>query len=197
MISNEDIIYNHQLLNLEYLDWSIFNSDLAKYRDNYIYEIFKELDCDRYTKSGQQLMSVTHYEYPILLTKAIRLLDKIHDYTLYNTLFTTLCSLHNNNNRVCEDYAQNTKELEEIKRKQKKPKKPKVKDEFVKSISTDLFDGTPKYIYSNLKTGQEIISDNPDLLEELNKPKEKKRNVRVSPQVVSLPSGFTFKFNKK
>ena len=105
--------------------------------------------------------------------------------------------MHNSNNRICEDYVQKTKEFEKSKGKQKKPKKTKVKDEFVKSISTDLFDGTPKYIYSNLKTGQEIISDNPDLLEELNKPKEKKRNVRVSPKVVSLPSGFTFKFNKK
>lgn len=196
MISNEDIIYNHQLLNFEYLDWSIFNSDLAKYGDNYIYEIFKELDCDRYTKSGQQLMSVSHYEYPILLTKAIRLLDKIHNYTVYNSLFDTLCNLHSNNCRTCEYFNQRIKEIEEIK-KQKKVRKPKVKDEFVKSISTDLFTGEPKYIYSNLKTGEEIISDNPDLLEELNKPKEKKRNVRVSPQVVSLPSGFTFKFNKK
>ena len=56
-----------------------------------------------------------------------------------------------------------------------------------------MFTGKTNYIYSNLKTGEEIISDNPNLLEELNKSKEKKNKVT---KVLSLPIGFSFKLNK-
>ena len=58
-----------------------------------------------------------------------------------------------------------------------------------------MFTDKTNYIYSNLKTGDEIISDNPDLLEELNKPKEKKKKDKT-PKIINLPEGFTFKFKK-
>ena len=50
MITNEDIIYNHNLFNYTYLEWNRYCYELDKYGDNYIYEIFKELNCDRYNK---------------------------------------------------------------------------------------------------------------------------------------------------
>lgn len=192
MITNEDIIYNHNLINFEYLDWSKFQYDYSKYGNDYIYIIFKELDCDRYTKSGQQLMSITHYEYPILLTSAIKCLDYIHNYSLYNQLFTILCEIHSRNVECCAEYNS------QLKDKQKsitnRPKKAKVKDEYIRSVSTDMFTGKTNYIYSNLKTGDEIISDNPNLLEELNKPKERKKKKDKTVKIINLPAGFTFKF---
>lgn len=189
MITNEDIIYNHILYNYDYLDWSKYNCDIEKYGDNYIYEIFKELNCDRYNKKGQQLMSINYNEYGILLNNAIRFLDKLTNCILYNTLFITLCNIHQANISICEEY----NHRQEQKPKVIKAKKQKIKDEYLKSESIDLFTGKPKYIYSNLKTGDEIISDNPNLLEELNKPKEKKKKAT---KVVPLPIGFTFKLNK-
>lgn len=193
MITNEDIIYNHNLFNYSYLEWNRYCYELDKYGDNYIYEIFKELNCDRYNKYGQQLISINDYEYQLLLNNAIRVLDKLNDYLSYNSLFYNLVSIHKNNIQICQEYSARLKETEVHKTNRKSNKKPKVKDEYLRSVSTDLFTGQPKYIYSNLKTGDEIISDNPDLLEELNKPKEKKKKAT---KVLSLPIGFSFKLNK-
>ena len=193
MITNEDIIYNHNLFNYSYLEWNRYCYELDKYGDNYIYEIFKELNCDRYNKYGQQLISINDYEYQLLLNNAIRVLDKFNDYLSYNSLFCNLICIHKNNVQICEEYSARPKETEIHKTNRKSNKKPKVKDEYLRSVSTDLFTGEPKYIYSNLKTGDEIISDNPDLLEELNKPKEKKKKAT---KVLSLPIGFSFKLNK-
>lgn len=193
MITNEDIIYNHNLFNYSYLEWNRYCYELDKYGDNYIYEIFKELNCDRYNKYGQQLISINDYEYQLLLNNAIRVLDKLNNYLSYNSLFCNLICIHKNNVQICEEYSARPKETETHKTNRKSNKKPKVKDEYLRSVSTDLFTGEPKYIYSNLKTGDEIISDNPDLLEELNKPKEKKKKAT---KVLSLPIGFSFKLNK-
>lgn len=193
MITNEDIIYNHNLFNYSYLEWNRYCYELDKYGDNYIYEIFKELNCDRYNKYGQQLISINDYEYQLLLNNAIRVLDKLNDYLSYNSLFYNLVSIHKNNIQICQEYSTRPTETEVHKTNRKSNKKPKVKDEYIRSVSTDLFTGNPKYIYSNLKTGDEIISDNPDLLEELNKPKEKKKKAT---KVLSLPIGFSFKLNK-
>lgn len=193
MITNEDIIYNHNLFNYTYLEWNRYCYELDKYGDNYIYEIFNELNCDRYNKYGQQLISINDYEYQLLLNNAIRVLDKLNDYLSYNSLFCNLICIHKNNVQICEEYSARPKETEIHKTNRKSNKKPKVKDEYLRSVSTDLFTGQPKYIYSNLKTGDEIISDNPDLLEELNKPKEKKKKAT---KVLSLPIGFSFKLNK-
>lgn len=193
MITNEDIIYNHNLFNYTYLEWNRYCYELDKYGDNYINEIFKDLNCDRYNKYGQQLISINDYEYQLLLNNAIRVLDKLNDCLSYNSLFFNLISIHKNNVQICEEYSTKLKEIEIHKTNRKSTKKPKVKDEYLRSVSTDLFTGEPKYIYSNLKTGDEIISDNPDLLEELNKPKEKKKKAT---KVLSLPIGFSFKLNK-
>ena len=193
MITNEDIIYNHILFNYTYLEWNRYCYELDKYGDNYIYEIFKELNCDRYNKYGQQLVSVDTYEYQLLLNNAIRVLDKLNDCLYYNVLFRNLVNIHETNIQVCKEYSARLEETKIHKTNRKSNKKPKVKDEYLRSVSTDLFTGQPKYIYSNLKTGDEIISDNPDLLEELNKPKEKKKKAI---KVLSLPIGFSFKLNK-
>ena len=193
MITNEDIIYNHNLFNYSYLEWNRYCYELDKYGDNYIYEIFKELNCDRYNKYGQQLVSVDTYEYQLLLNNAIRFLDKLNDCLYYNVLFRNLVNIHETNIQVCKEYSARLEETKIHKTNRKSNKKPKVKDEYLRSVSTDLFTGQPKYIYSNLKTGDEIISDNPDLLEELNKPKEKKKK---AVKVLSLPIGFSFKINK-
>lgn len=193
MITNEDIIYNHNLFNYTYLEWNRYCYELDKYGDNYIYEIFKDLNCDRYNKYGQQLISINDYEYQLLLNNAIRFLDKLNDCLYYNILFHNLINIHEANVQICKEYSAKLEETKIHKTNRKSNKKPKVKDEYIRSVSTDLFTGNPKYIYSNLKTGDEIISDNPDLLEELNKPKEKKNK---AVKVLSLPIGFSFKLNK-
>lgn len=191
MIEINDIIYNHQIINYEYLDWIKYISGFEKYTPvEYFYQIIKELDCSKINKKGQQLMSINHYEYPLLINNAIKVLDRILDYRLYNDLFLYLISCHERNLEICKEYDEEQRNKQTIKNPKTRTKKTKIKDEYLKSISTDLFTGKTNYIYSNLKTGDEIISDNPDLLEELNKPKEKKKKAT---KVLSLPIGFSFK----
>lgn len=191
MIEINDIIYNHQIINYEYLDWIKYISGFEKYTPvEYFYQIIKELDCSKINKKGQQLMSINHYEYPLLINNAIKVLDRILDYKLYNDLFLYLISCHERNLEICKEYNEEQRNKQTIKNPKTRAKKTKIKDEYLKSISTDLFTGKTNYIYSNLKTGDEIISDNPDLLEELNKPKEKKKKAT---KVLSLPIGFSFK----
>lgn len=191
MIEINDIIYNHQIINYEYLDWIKYISGFEKYTPvEYFYQIIKELDCSKINKKGQQLMSINHYEYPLLINNAIKVLDRILDYRLYNDLFLYLISCHERNLEICKEYDEEQRNKQTIKNPKTRAKKTKIKDEYLKSISTDLFTGKTNYIYSNLKTGDEIISDNPDLLEELNKPKEKKKKAT---KVLSLPIGFSFK----
>lgn len=191
MIEINDIIYNHQIINYEYLDWIKYISGFEKYTPvEYFYQIIKELDCSKINKKGQQLMSINHYEYPLLINNAIKVLDRILDYKLYNDLFLYLISCHERNLEICKEYDEEQRNKQTIKNPKTRTKKTKIKDEYLKSISTDLFTGKTNYIYSNLKTGDEIISDNPDLLEELNKPKEKKKKAT---KVLSLPIGFSFK----
>ena len=191
MIEINDIIYNHQIINYKYLDWIKYISGFEKYTPvEYFYQIIKELDCSKINKKGQQLMSINHYEYPLLINNAIKVLDRILDYRLYNDLFLYLISCHERNLEICKEYDEEQRNKQTIKNPKTRAKKTKIKDEYLKSISTDLFSGKTNYIYSNLKTGDEIISDNPDLLEELNKSKEKKKKVT---KVLSLPIGFSFK----
>ena len=191
MIEINDIIYNHKIINYEYLDWIKYISGFEKYTPvEYFYQIIKELDCSKINKKGQQLMSIHHYEYPLLINNAIKVLDRILDYRLYNDLFLYLVSCHERNLEICKEYDEEQRNKQTIKNPKTRAKKTKIKDEYLKSISTDLFTGKTNYIYSNLKTGDEIISDNPDLLEELNKPKERKKK---TPKVLSLPIGFSFK----
>lgn len=191
MIEINDIIYNHQIINYEYLDWIKYISGFEKYTPvEYFYQIIKELDCSKINKKGQQLMSINHYEYPLLINNAIKVLDRILDYRLYNDLFLYLISYHERNLEICKEYDEEQRNKQTIKNPKTRAKKTKIKDEYLKSTSTNLFTGKTNYIYSNLKTGDEIISDNPDLLEELNKPKEKKKKAT---KVLSLPIGFSFK----
>lgn len=71
--------------------------------------------------------------------------------------------------------------------------KKKVPKGFVKEYSRNVFTGEYIYIYKNYKTGETIESDNPNLLDELNKPK-----VKVKSKVVSVSlDAMTFSFSKK
>ena len=59
------------------------------------------------------------------------------------------------------------------------------------NLEFEEFEDKPKYVYSNLKTGECIVSDNPNLLEELNTKKKKEKK-----QKVKLPK-FNFKIEYK
>lgn len=70
-----------------------------------------------------------------------------------------------------------------------KVKKSKLKNKFYRQEQPDIF-GKIKYIYINPKTNEQFESDNPNLLDELNKPK---RRIKTTVPISSM----TFSFKKK
>ena len=103
----------------------------------------------------------------------------------YNDYCELLFAVHNKN----IEFELANPEIKE-KPTKKRTKKVKIENKYIREETSDLFDGHTTYIYSNFKTGDVIYSDNPNLLEELNKPKEKKKKTKV------VQGSFTFNFNK-
>lgn len=203
-------VFDSKLLDYDYVSCRRFISQLNYYGlEKYIEQLFWDMDCERLTKNGFQVISTTHYEYDFIVNNILRCLNRVSDPIVYNNYFERLVNTHRNNIDFDERFNAAREEQERIEADKRRTKKTKrkidkeqdeakrVKNEYIRSESTDLFEGTPKYIYSNLVTGDEIISDNPDLLDELNKPKRrKKKDATVSARVVSLPAGFSFNPNR-
>ena len=153
--------------------------------------ILSDLDCTRLTKDGKRICTTNSFMYENYVYLYIRFLLRIKDYALYNKYYELLLSIHNNNLKFEETFI----EKPVIKNNKKtKTKKQKVDNKFIRKITYDLFTNEPYYIYFNPKTGEEINSDNPDLLDELN---NKKKNVRKVSKMVSVPTGIIFNFNKQ
>lgn len=197
----QTITYNNPITNNEeslvidvdslYYDYASFMNDLAIL---YIGDIYKELDyilsdldCSRVFKSGRPMM-VQYSQYKINIAKFIKLLNKIPGYSIYNEYIDKLINLHVENIRF-EFYNPI------VKKKPTKSKKQKDKpNRWTKAVTNDIFTGDERYIYENLKTGEIITSSNPNLLDELNAPKKKVKE--VTPKVISS-EGIIFNFRKK
>lgn len=197
----QTITYNNPITNNEeslvvdvdslYYDYASFINDLAIL---YIGDIYKELDyilsdldCTRVFKSGRPMM-IQYSQYKINIAKFIKLLNKIPGYSIYNEYIDKLINLHVENIKF-EFYNPI------VKKKPTKSKKQKDKpNKWTKAVTNDIFTGDERYIYENLKTGEIITSSNPNLLDELNAPKKKVKE--VTPKVISS-EGIIFNFRKK
>ena len=197
----QTITYNNPITNNEeslvvdvdslYYDYASFINDLAIL---YIGDIYKELDyilsdldCSRVFKSGRPMM-VEYSQYKINIARFIKLLNKIPGYSIYNEYIDKLINLHVENIKF-EFYNPI------VKKKPTKSKKQKDKpNRWTKAVTNDIFTGDERYIYENLKTGEIITSSNPNLLDELNAPKKKVKE--VTPKVISS-EGIIFNFRKK
>ena len=197
----QTITYNNPITNNEeslvvdvdslYYDYASFMNDLAIL---YIGDIYKELDyilsdldCSRVFKSGRPMM-IQYSQYKINIARFIKLLNKIPGYSIYNEYIDKLINLHVENIKF-EFYNPI------VKKKPTKSKKQQDKpNRWTKAVTNDIFTGDERYIYENLKTGEIITSSNPNLLDELNAPKKKVKE--VTPKVISS-EGIIFNFRKK
>ena len=156
-----------------------------------------EIEYDVWVRSVEA-WGIIKYMYFILddsklVNRYNKCLTRINDPVKYNHMADLLEKRHKdnlefeeNNPEIVEEIPKSKKAANKQKEKKKTPKNIWVKDE-----SKDLFEDKPKYVYSNLKTGECIISDNPNLLDELNaKPKKEKK------QKTKIPK-FNFKIEYK
>lgn len=158
------------------------DEDVCKILD----EIIKNIDCRIEYDIGRPMMT-TNYGYHKRLSEYYRYLLKLQNQFLYNKYFDKLIDTHRKNIIFEHDYPCTPIVSN------KKAKRKKVKSEFVRTITKDLFTGEKIYQYTNIKTKKEINSNNPNLLNKLNN-KSKYNNKAKSN--VSIDS-MTFSFKTK
>lgn len=153
-------------------------------------EYLKDLDCTRIYKSGRPMM-IAYNSYKITMAKFFKLLYKIPGYSIYNEYVDKLINRHIEN--ILFEFNNPL-----IKKKPTNSKKQKaLPNKWIKAVTNDIFTGEERYIYENLKTGETITSGNPNLLEELNKKKEKKKKLdKIVPQTDLSLNYISFSFKK-
>lgn len=177
----QTITYNNPINNIEeslvvdldliYMDWAKWNIDqyLLHNKDLYVIldDYLNDLDCTKEFKCGRPMMT-TYSQYKIIIAEFLKILNKIPGYSIYNEYIDKLINRHIEN--ITFEFNNPI-----IKKKQTKSKKQKDKpNKWIKAVTNDLFTGDERYIYENLKTGEIITSNNPNLLDALNAPKKTK-----------------------
>ena len=145
----------------------------------YMYFILDDLDCSIIIYRNMRKIHTKDYLYSKLINRYNKCLTRIKDPVKYNHMIDLLEKRHKDNLEFEENNPEVIEEIPKTK-KQAKERKKTPKNIWVKDESKDLFNGNPKYIYSNLKTGETLVSDNPNLLLDLNpQPKKKKEKIKI------------------
>lgn len=189
-ITNQNDYLEVELKDNDYSKWRSYNQEgqydcIDSILNHYLYE----LDCTKEYKSGRPMM--TNFPiYKIRLSDYLFWLLKIENAIQYNINLDNLIQRHINN-LIFEHEHPYVKPIS----KKKTSTKKKSKLGWMRQITKDMFDNRTIYVYQNISTGEMIRSYNPDMLEELNKPKKKERT--KSPKKEIDFSNFYFEFDKK
>ena len=189
-----------EILNIEYprIDYMSFKSTKEYNNDSDLIVILdgiiKELDCTIEYDCGRPKIT-TFPIYNMTLSKYYFYLSRITNQFIYNKYIDKVIKRHIDN-LVFEYEHPYVPPISKKKSTTKKKKFPPNK--FFKQVTHDLFTGKEKYIYTNPRTKEEIISDNPNMLDELNVPKKKERKKSIKIKQTGVPiSAMTFSFKKK
>lgn len=175
----------------ENLDYKTITNTINFKNDNDIINqlnyLLKCIDCTIIYDCGPNCI-IDSYSYNEYISLYWYYIKYLKNQILYNQYLDKLIKRHIDNIifTVCTD---------KPKIKKKEPiKKKKVKNEFIRQETRDIFTGEISYQYVNLKTNEIINSKDENLLEELNS-KNKKKSKKESKIVPMF--GITFNFNKK
>lgn len=187
-------------LNLDYpmIDYMTFKR-IREYNNDFdliiiLDDIIKELDCTIEYDCGRPKVT-TFPIYNMTLSKYYFYLSRITNQFIYNKYIDKVIKRHIDN-LVFEykhPYIPPTNKKKVTSKKKKLPP-----NQFFKQVTYDLFTNKETYIYINPRTKEEINSDNPNLLDELNTPKKKERKSSIKIKQTGVPiSAMTFSFKKK
>lgn len=129
-------------------------------------EILKDIDCTKLTKNGIQFHKTTDSMYEENCYKYIRHMFRITNFITYNQYLDKLIAQDKANKDFESNYTLPVK-------KEAPKKNTRVSNKYIRTITYDMFTNEEQYLYENFKTGDSFISKNPNLLNELNKPKTK------------------------
>jgi len=165
------------------IDTNYSNYDAMKY---YSYEsllhspckevlnnLLSELDATKLC-NGVQISPTNSWRYEETVERYIRTLFRIpiHNFVEYNYYVELLLKRHNEN----LEFESNFVKLQPTtKTKTSAAKKKKVPNVYVRTETHNLFTGEVEYDYTNFATGDSFISPDPNLLEQLNALKKKKK----------------------
>lgn len=193
-------IYNpvfHDYINLNINEYSIDYFKwirLKQFKDdndiiNILYDIIIDLNCEIIYDYGRPMIT-SSFLYNDKISEYFYYLNKLNNHILYNKYLDRLITRHIDN--IIFEYLNPIgHKVDKIKNKSKKKK---VKNEFVKFKTKDLFTNKDIYIYENFKTGEKITSEDNNLLEELNKKKKKEKRVKeIGVPITSMMFNFNIK----
>ena len=162
------------------------DTDICVVLDN----ILKELDCTKEYSCGR-IMMTTISNYKTAISNYYYYLLKLNNQFLYNTYIDYLIDRHIKN--ILFEYEHPYCPIRIVKKK-RNSKKRIVKNKFIKQESIDMFTGNKKYFYTNIKTGEQFESSNPNLVDELKRNKKERKTSKSSTVPISA---MTFNFKKK
>lgn len=166
------------------------DSDLITILNN----ILKNLDCTIEYSYGRPRMT-TYPIYTMILSEYYFYLNHIINQFVYNKYIDKVIKRHIDN-LIFEYEHPYVPPVSKKKSTIKKNKLPPNK--FFKYVTHDLFTRKEIYIYINPRTKEEINSDNPNMLDELNAPKKKEHKKSIKIKKTGVPiSAMTFSFKKK
>lgn len=151
-----------------------YEQELKQRPEDVCERLLNYLDCTKLNKNGIQLNKTSNLMYDEACYKYIRHLFRITNFIVYNQYLDKL---------IAQDIV--NKEFEStytppVKGKPTKKKSNKAVNKYIKTVTYDMFTNEEQYLYENPKTGDSIISKNPDLLDILNnKPKKQKEVVQT------------------
>ena len=180
------------------VDYMYWRSCIDVKNDNDIITILndklKDLDCTKEYSCGRPMM-INYSSYTSTISNYCYYLYKLTNQIIYNTYINKLIDRHIKNIVFEYEYPY----VPPVSKKKSTTKKKKLPpNKFFKQVTHDLFTGKEKYNYINPRTKEEINSDNPNMLDELNAPKkkERKKSIKIKEVGVSI-SAMTFSFKKK
>lgn len=167
-----DTNYNNYDAAFYYSYEHLLHTPVKKVLDN----LLSDLDATKLYK-GNQILPTNSWRYEETVERFIRTLFRIpiYNYVLYNEYVELLLNRHKEN---LEFEATYKKPEPEVKKKTKGTSKKKVQNIYVRTETHNLFTGELEYDYTNFATGDSFISSDPNLLEQLNAPKRKKKEPR-------------------
>ena len=178
------MIINNNYPNQDEIEYDVWIRSVEAWGiKKYMYYILDDLDCSQIVYKNMTKIHTKDLLYSKLINRYNKCLTRIKNPVKYNYFAELLEKRHKDNLEFEENNPQVNQEIPKSKKaaNKQKEKKQKLKNIWVKDESKDLFEDKPKYVYSNLKTGECIVSDDPNLLDELNaKPKkEKKQKTKI------------------
>lgn len=138
-------------------------------------------------------MMTTYFNYNSVISDYFYYLYKLNNQLLYNKYINKFIDRHIENIVFEYEHPYLDKSAKKVTKRKKTPA-----NKFIRYVTFDIFTNKKIYVYENLYTKEQIKSDNPNLLEELNVPKKKERKKSISTKKVGVPiSAMTFNFKKK